>query len=33
MKLMVIVLNKVEMLEALLETMTARGLRGATRCV
>lgn len=30
MKLMVIVLNKVEMLEALLETMTARGLRGAT---
>ncbi|MGI5984445.1 MAG: hypothetical protein GXY01_08245 [Clostridiales bacterium] len=30
MKLMIIVLNKVEMLEALLETMTARGLRGAT---
>ncbi len=30
MKLLFIVLNKVEMLEALLETMTARGLRGAT---
>lgn len=30
MKLLMIVLNKVEMLEPLLETMTARGVRGAT---
>ena len=30
MKLLMIVLNKVEMLEALLETLTARGIRGAT---
>ncbi len=30
MKLLVVVLNKVEMLEPILETLTARGIRGAT---
>ena len=30
MRLLIVVLNNVELLEALLETLTARGLKGAT---